>query len=98
MEDTSTLRIASLNVNDVIDRNRFRLFVTQMRNEEIAVLTLQNIHVDNELADRLRDDFEFQMNILSTVADEKLTEMMILVNKRLTEFDATDEKLQAMND
>ena len=98
MEDTSTLRIASLNVNDVIDRNRFRLFVTQMRNEGIAVLTLQNTHVDNELADRLRNDFELQMNILSAVADEKLAGIMILVNKRLTEFDATDEKLQAMND
>ena len=38
------------------------------------------------------------MNILSTIIDEKLIEMMIFVNKRLIEFDAIDEKLQTMND
>ena len=64
-----------------------------MRNDEIAVLILQNIHVNNELADRFKNDFELQMNILSTVIDERLIEMMIFVNKRLTEFDAIDEKL-----
>ena len=58
MKSTFTLRIVFLNVNDVIDRNQFRLFVTQMRNDEIAVLILQNIYVNDELADRFKKDFE----------------------------------------
>lgn len=40
--DANTIKIASLNVNSVNDRNRMRQVITQMQTEQVSILMLQD--------------------------------------------------------
>lgn len=83
---TKPIKIASLNVNGVIDRNRFRQVLTQMHTDEVSVLTLQETHVDDNLAERFRDDFP-RVDILSALDPQGRAGVMIIIDKEQARFD-----------
>ena len=98
MPSEPMITIASLNVNGVVDRNRFRDFLLQMQKDNVAVLTLQDTHHDEELLDRLNDDFANQVSILAGTGPDRLTGVMILIDKSRVKFVGTEDELEALNE
>ncbi len=86
------MKIVSLNINDVRNRNRFRQVVTQMRKNEMTVLTLQNVHVNKERAKKLKNDFS-RIKILVACKKNETIEMMILIDFARAEFDNDVEEM-----
>lgn len=90
--DNKKIRIASLNTNDVKDRNRFRQVVTQMRKDAMTVLILQDIHVDEGRAEELEDDFPSIKN-LAACEENGTAGLMILIDSAQAEFDGDIEEM-----
>lgn len=92
--DTNTIKIASLNVNGVSDRNRMRQVITQMRTEGVSILTLQDTHVSRDRALEYVEDFP-GLGILAAVGHDGRAGVMIIVDETFAEFDGD---VEAMNE
>lgn len=92
--DTNTIKIASLNVNSVSDRNRMRQVITQMRTEGVSILTLQDTHVSKDRALEYEEDFS-GLGILAAVGHDSRAGVMIIVDETFAEFDGD---VEAMNE
>lgn len=86
------IKIASLNVNEVIDRNRFRQVLTQMHIDDVSVLTLQETQVDNDIAEMFKEDFP-RVDLLIALNLEGRAGVMIIIDKKQAQFDGDLESL-----